>query len=394
MNIRKSHRLAVLLVLVAALICGGSLSAFAAEIPSDTAAPATAGTASATPTVEIYACNVSFMGNVYPKYAVRTENAEGAQLQLLIWNAPLASDADYTPETADSVLQPSGTTRIDGMTMTVFTYKDLAAKQLTDDIYARAMMTLNGEVYYSQLLKYSILQYAYNMFGYTGSGTQNQALKDMLHAMLEYGAAAQKYFNYKTDSLATAIYSQVTVYGGELSDHSSRGLFLPGTELTLSATVPEGSRFVRWTDGDGNTVSENESFQITVPEPGSDENGNPIIAVCNYTAVYEELERFSTGLTYRLNSAGSGYAVTGIGSCTDTALNIPEQYCDLPVTEIAEDAFRGCTQIASVTLPSCIIRIGASAFEGCSALVSINLPESLTSIGDKAFYLCINIVVI
>lgn len=58
------------------------------------------------------------------------------------------------------------------------------------------------------------------------------------------------------------------------------------------------------------------------------------------------------------------------------------------VNKIANNAFSGCTDLTSVTIPNSITTIGESSFSNCSSLTSINLPSSVTSIGDHAFYGC------
>ena len=58
---------------------------------------------------------------------------------------------------------------------------------------------------------------------------------------------------------------------------------------------------------------------------------------------------------------------------------------DKDVTEIGEEAFRGCESLTSITIPESVTEIGDSAFYGCSNLTFITLPESLTEIGEKVF---------
>ena len=55
---------------------------------------------------------------------------------------------------------------------------------------------------------------------------------------------------------------------------------------------------------------------------------------------------------------------------------------------IAQEAFKNCTEITSVTIPNSVTSINGYAFAGCSSLTSATLPESLTSIIDGVFMDC------
>ena len=104
------------------------------------------------------------------------------------------------------------------------------------------------------------------------------------------------------------------------------------------------------------------------------------------TVTYYEVA--SKGLEYTLNSDGTSYSVTGIGTCTDTDIIIPDTYEGLPVTGIGDSAFYGFTKITSIKLTSNITTIGASAFEACISIVDITIPNVVTRIGDKGFFGC------
>ncbi len=111
----------------------------------------------------------------------------------------------------------------------------------------------------------------------------------------------------------------------------------------------------------------------------------------------------------RLDAETDSYVITGYrGSATE--LNIPASLNGKPVTQIANDAFRGYVKITKVVLPDTVTSIGQSAFLGCTALTSfeagkitaipdaafsgctaltdVKLPEGLTEIGYRAFSGC------
>ena len=58
------------------------------------------------------------------------------------------------------------------------------------------------------------------------------------------------------------------------------------------------------------------------------------------------------------------------------------------VTEIAENAFSGCTELTGVTVSDKVTSIVYSAFYDCASLTQITLPSQLVSIGDWAFQGC------
>ena len=58
------------------------------------------------------------------------------------------------------------------------------------------------------------------------------------------------------------------------------------------------------------------------------------------------------------------------------------------VTKIGDNAFQGCTNLKSVTLPKDVVEIGAGAFKGCTSLTKVTLPNKVTKIGANAFNGC------
>lgn len=61
---------------------------------------------------------------------------------------------------------------------------------------------------------------------------------------------------------------------------------------------------------------------------------------------------------------------------------------DLPVTAINIQAFAGCVDLKSVTLPNTITSIDFTAFYGCTGLNRMTLPVSISYIDEGAFYNC------
>ena len=85
----------------------------------------------------------------------------------------------------------------------------------------------------------------------------------------------------------------------------------------------------------------------------------------------------------------NGYTVTAIGEGAFRDCTVLESIV-LPssITEIGEGAFSGCTNLAEIELGDSVTSIGKNAFLGCTALDAITLPTSLLSIGERAFSGC------
>lgn len=99
----------------------------------------------------------------------------------------------------------------------------------------------------------------------------------------------------------------------------------------------------------------------------------------------------SEGLEFTLLGDGTGYFVSGLGTCTDTDLIIPATYNDLPVVSVGYTAFSDCLDITSVVIPPSVTALSASSFSCCRNLTSVTLPSTLTTIGFNAFFACDNL---
>ena len=61
------------------------------------------------------------------------------------------------------------------------------------------------------------------------------------------------------------------------------------------------------------------------------------------------------------------------------------------ITSIAGYAFKNCTNLQSISMPSSLKSIGSDAFLNCTALTEVIIPEGVTSISDGAFEECSNL---
>ena len=81
------------------------------------------------------------------------------------------------------------------------------------------------------------------------------------------------------------------------------------------------------------------------------------------------------GLAYRIENDGNYCIITGIGTCGDKDIVIPEKIEGVTVTTIKEKAFYGCSKITSVKIPKGVVSIGFDAFFGCYKLNEISVDK-------------------
>lgn len=94
-------------------------------------------------------------------------------------------------------------------------------------------------------------------------------------------------------------------------------------------------------------------------------------------------------LTFDTTEDGT-YEITGIIHDGVTPLNvvIPDTYDNRPIAGIADEAFKACKNLASVTIPTSITYIGKAAFYDCDALTVVTVPGSVKEIRSLAFSEC------
>lgn len=109
------------------------------------------------------------------------------------------------------------------------------------------------------------------------------------------------------------------------------------------------------------------------------ENEEPIDAHTDNNGKCEKCGEllYSSGLEYTLQSDNT-YAVTGIGTCTDTDVIIPSTYEGLSVKSILEEAFYNSLTVISVSIPESITYIDDRAFIVCPDLRQFTVSENNT----------------
>ena len=114
-----------------------------------------------------------------------------------------------------------------------------------------------------------------------------------------------------------------------------------------------------------------------------DFNQNGICEVCGYSTSY------SPGLLFEEQADGLGYVLVGLGTCTDTHVNIPSEHKGKPVVAIGDGAFnppkkdqveegqpegeeeqQEVSRVVGITIPDTIVYISCTAFSQCENLVN------------------------
>lgn len=158
------------------------------------------------------------------------------------------------------------------------------------------------------------------------------------------------------------------------------------TSLT-SIVIPDSVDFIRTSAFNG--CSSLTIWCETSSKPASwDSYWNPD----NRPVVWGD-EKYSDGLEYTLSDTSDSYVVSGIGSCVDNDIIIPNEYNNLPVTGIEDYAFWSCNNITSVVIPEGVTKIGYMAFGYCSSLTKITIPESIETIEDYALEGCSHVLI-
>ncbi|MBQ8174648.1 MAG: leucine-rich repeat domain-containing protein, partial [Clostridia bacterium] len=238
-----------------------------------------------------------------------------------------------------------------------------------------AAVTVGETTHYSNVSKYSILRYAYTV---QNDPDAEPTLLTMLTDMLDYGASAQKHFDYKADRPANGEWYDIQVVNGTHADGFPYGLCMQDDEVTLTADSTLGGKaFSHWKNSAGTGVGTETTLTVFVD--GKRET---------YTAVYGDEDEvvYSQGLKFTLNADEQSYSVTDIGTCTDTDIIIPATYEGLPVSGISFRAF--ClSKLTSVAIPDSVKDIATFAFQDSSALKSVSFGNNsqLVNIGEGAF---------
>jgi hypothetical protein len=143
-------------------------------------------------TINVVGATLSFEDEILTNLYYTLSGVESTQMGLLTWSE---APADGTIDNAENIF--AGAQYIAESGQYMVQTAGIAAKNLGDDIFMRVYAKTENGIVYSDVISYSPKQYALSRL----EKSDNADMKALCVAMLNYGAAAQEYFGYKTDDL-------------------------------------------------------------------------------------------------------------------------------------------------------------------------------------------------
>ena len=108
---------------------------------------------------------------------------------------------------------------------------------------------------------------------------------------------------------------------------------------------------------------------------------------------YKISDLYLKGLGFALINNDAEIEVSVISASLMTnKIVIPQSIGNLPVTSVAQNAFKNCEKLTSAYIPDTVNNIGFNAFANCSALTRIRLPKNITKIESGMFESCVNLL--
>lgn len=185
--------------------------------------------------------------------------------------------------------------------------------------------------------------------------------------------------------------------------------------MTVKPTCTEGGYTVHtckvcgytYTDTYTECVGHNLEHELSEAAKKKDGYSYNYCTKCGQMFDYKRIPAVgSAGLAYEVHANNRTCTITGMGTCTDVDVVIPEILDGYTVTRIADKAFCDCTEITELTIPATVEIIGKNVFDNMPNFKVLNYNSDYAGsdlfrysniekavfgckkIGDRLFYCC------
>lgn len=251
------------------------------------------------------------------------------------------------------------------------------------------------------------------------SGCSNLVVADIGNPVNGIGADA---FNQcpKLTSVTTQLTTPISIASNTFSNRANAKLYVPKGRNTLYSAAEFWSDFKaitaindpspftkvdipdvlvknicldQWDTSGDRELDTQEAAAVT--DLGSSFSNNKDLVSFNELSYFTGLTSISSSAFRGCSNITSISIPNNVTSIDDYAFNSCSSLTNVTignsVTSIGQSAFWGCTSLAEIAFPNSVTSIGTYAFAGCSDLASINIPQSVTSIGTYAFEGCTSV---
>ena len=217
-----------------------------------------------TPEVKITSTNLAYDAEAKLVYNVQVDNITDpvgpSNLTMLFWSENPGADASAATASATEYQYSAW----NGGDFDAALYsKGIAPQKMTQVIWAAAKYTAdNGDAYYSDVVRYSVIEQLSAMKLKGGTNAQ----EGLWTAMTDYITYAQEYLNYDLSKPGDLVY--VKVIGGTIAnDNNTHGMYAKGSQITVKADTSNGNTFKRWRDARYNTITDAAAeYTVTLTE--------------------------------------------------------------------------------------------------------------------------------
>lgn len=151
------------------------------------------------------------------------------------------------------------------------------------------------------------------------------------------------------------------------------------SEKTAASSQTEEAASVEQTANSQNKIN-NKTFNVITSETGETTLEYKLSAAETVSIVVIPNTQTINGVTYKVTRLAAG-------TFADNK-TIEKVMLGSNIESIGDNAFKGCTNLKTITIPEGVKEIGDSVFEGCTMLNNVSIGSEVTEIGDNAFANC------